>query len=180
MPDNASRRGAVDVGMTLMVVAFAVIGGFMYWLAGQAAIENEIVITEEVTIEDPNSGVPAVDLAALEADATVHMDAAVRIAAAEVASVLGTQGLWIGTPSGNPFLVSMSADVMAEGLALGMGDTISVVGMVNAMNDSTLTAWTGAETIGPNDRIVAEFATYFIEATSVRVLGGAEREGSGN
>ena len=40
MPDIASRRGAVDMGTVLMVVAFAVIGGFLYWLSGQAAAER--------------------------------------------------------------------------------------------------------------------------------------------
>jgi hypothetical protein len=180
MPDNASRRGAVDLGLALMVVAFAVIGGFMYWLAGQAAIENAIVITEEVPVEDPNAGVPAVDMTVLEREPATLMDAELRVESAEVASLLGTQGLWITTPNGNPFLVSMSAEVLAEGLALGTGDMVSVVGMVNAMNDSTLAAWTGTETIGPNDELVAGFATHFIEATSVTVLGGADAAGSGN
>ena len=30
MTDNASRRGAADLAMPLMVVAFLVMGGFMY------------------------------------------------------------------------------------------------------------------------------------------------------
>ena len=41
---NASRRGAVDMGMPLMILAFIVIGGFMYWLSGQAA--NQVAVAE--------------------------------------------------------------------------------------------------------------------------------------
>ena len=41
MSDNVSRRGAADMGMLLMILAFAVIGGFMFWLNGQAAAERQ-------------------------------------------------------------------------------------------------------------------------------------------
>ncbi len=37
MTEKASRRGAVDLGVILMVVSFAVIAYFLYWLNGQAA-----------------------------------------------------------------------------------------------------------------------------------------------
>ena len=44
MSDNASRRGAVDMGMLLMIMAFLVIGGFMFWLNSQAAAERQAQI----------------------------------------------------------------------------------------------------------------------------------------
>ena len=43
-----------------------------------------------------------------------------------VASMLGTQGFWLATPSGNPFLVAWSEELLAEGAAVSMGDTIAV------------------------------------------------------
>ena len=52
MPDNASRRGAADLGMPLMIVAFLVIGGFMWWLSGQA--EAERAALEVVEAEAPD------------------------------------------------------------------------------------------------------------------------------
>ena len=57
MPDNASRRGAVDMGMPLMILAFIVMGGFIYWLSGQADAERASrVVEEEAPAEDMNTG----------------------------------------------------------------------------------------------------------------------------
>ena len=42
MADNTSRRGAADLGMLLMVLAFIVIGGFMYYLNVRAAEERAL------------------------------------------------------------------------------------------------------------------------------------------
>lgn len=45
MADN-SRRGAADLGLPLMVVAFLVIGGFMYWLQAEAATQKALQLVE--------------------------------------------------------------------------------------------------------------------------------------
>ena len=180
MPDNASRRGAVDMGMVLMVVAFATIGGFLYWLNGQAAAERAAAeAMEEVVEEAPDPGITTVAGEDIQMDATPFEGEEIRLAAFSIQQGLGTQGFWLGMPNGNPFLVSMSAEVMAEGLAVSAGSTATVIGVVHAMSDSTLTAWTEAGTISENDRIIAEFATHYIEASSVQVEGGAE-EPAGN
>ncbi|SVA66701.1 uncharacterized protein METZ01_LOCUS119555, partial [marine metagenome] len=49
MVEQASRRGAVDLSVIMMILAFAVGGFFMYWLNGQAALElAEREVVEEV------------------------------------------------------------------------------------------------------------------------------------
>ena len=177
MPDNASRRGAVDMGVPLMILAFLIIGGFMYWLNGQAANERELRIVEEAAAAAAEAEARATR-AATVAPEDLQMDASpfegdeVTLPELNVASLLGTQGFWLEMPNGNPFLVSMSADVMAEGLAIGTGSMATVSGVVLAMNDSILSAWTTAGTIGETDRIVAEFAAHFIEANDVSVVAG--------
>ena len=40
MADISSRRGASNMGVPLMILTFILIGGFMYWLSGQAAAER--------------------------------------------------------------------------------------------------------------------------------------------
>lgn len=180
MPDNASRRGAVDMGVPLMILAFFIIGGFMFWLSGQAdneralrIDENAAAIAAEEEARAAASATPTVAPEDLQMDATPFEGDEVSLDALTVASLLGTQGFWLEMPNGNPFLVSMSADVMAEGLSVGMGSMATVTGVVLAMNDSILTAWTDAGTIGETDRIVAEFAAHFIEASDVAVTAGA-------
>ncbi len=63
-----------------------------------------------------------------------------------------------------------------------VGDLVSLVGSVFEMSDSVLTAWDGLGVFGnAGDRIVAEFATTFLEANSIETLGGgAAGAGAGN
>lgn len=178
MPENGSRRGAVELGTILMVVAFAVIGGFMYWLNGEAAIERALKLVEEVeVVEEENTTATEVVSDALRLGGAEFEGQEIRLSSFIVASVLGSQGFWLDIPGGSPFLVSMSADVLAEGLSVSGGIMATVIGTVNPMNDSTLSAWEATGTITDNDRLVAEFATHFIEATDIRVSVGG---GAGN
>jgi hypothetical protein len=178
MPENASRRGAVDMGMPLMILAFVVIGGFLFWLNGQAAEEREMRLVEETEApEEEPTGIQTLTPADIQSDATPYEGQEVRLQGATVASLLGTQGFWLETPSGNPFLVSLAPEVMASGTSVEPGASATVQGVVVTMSDSILTAWTEAGTIGEGDRIIAEFATHFIEATDVRSSGGGGAEG---
>ena len=172
MADKASRRGAIDVGVVLMVLAFATMGGFIFWLTGQAAAEREVTIVEDSVPVDEFASATNLSGADIQMNATPFEGRLIRLADFAVPGTLGTQGFWLEMPNGNPFLVSMSAEVMAEGLAVGSGSTVTVTGTVYAMNDSTLVAWTDTGTIQQGDRIVAEFATHYVEAVQVVVTGG--------
>ena len=181
MSDNASRRGAVDLGMPLMIAAFLVIGGFMYWLNGQAAAERQAQAEAAAALlaaEEANRAatVETVAIGDIEVDPGPYVGTRLRSEGA-VASMLGTQGFWLATPSGNPFLVSWSEELLAEGATVSMGDTIAVEGTVTEMAELTLVEWSTAETISETDRIVAEFATHYIAADRVDVMRG---EGGGS
>ena len=179
MGDKASRRGAANLGMPLMIVAFLAMIGFMYWLNLQAQkqeAEKQAAIQEQAAADSVNSD----DMGALTIPASdIQMDASgfegqlIRIQDIPVASGLGTQGFWIEMPNKNPFLVSMTEEVKAEGVSPQAGQNVTVIGTVLPMNDSVLTAWTTAGSIGEGDRLAAEFATHFINAQRVLVTGSA-------
>jgi hypothetical protein len=172
MPKNGSRRGATNLGTPLMIVAFVVIGVFLYWLSAQAAAERAQQEVEETPAEDTMPTVQIVPVGDLETDATPYEGQELRIERTNVASALGEQGFWLETPSGNPFLVSMGPEVQAAGVSVTPGRPVTVTGTVHAMSDSVLTAWVDGGTIAEGDRIVAEFATHYLEATDVRTMGG--------
>lgn len=182
MTHQASRRGAVNLGTVLMIAAFAVIAGFIYWLSLQAAAERaavEVAETEETQQQEESAG-SEVMVSLGEALTTPDMEAFVgdeiRGVGYEVASTLGKQGFWVNTPSGNPFLVSWSDSQIAEGATVAAGDTVTVVGEMMRMEPAVLDAWTAAETISETDRIVAEFATHFVAASDVEVTSGGGAE----
>jgi hypothetical protein len=184
MPDNASRRGAADLGMPLMIVAFLVIGGFMWWLSGQAEAERAAreVVEAEAPDEGPiggESNVQLGELTSIGADPEVFVGETIRGLGYEVASMLGTQGFWVNTASGNPFLVAFSEAMRAEGSTVAQGDTVNVVGELLRMEVSYLDEWMAEGTITENDRIIAEFATHFVVADEVQVAGGGNEGGEG-
>lgn len=177
MADNASRRGATNLGTPLMIVAFVVIGGFMYWLGSQASAD----IAERQALADSIAAADAerarledlmISAEALQRDAEPFEGREVRLEGMPVASALGTQGYWIEMPNGNPFLVSLGEGVGS--VQLQPQDTVNVEGFVTAISDSILNAWTEAGTIGEGDRLAAEFATHFIEASHVETGGGQQ------
>jgi hypothetical protein len=183
MADNASRRGATNLSMPLMIAAVAVIGGFLFWLNGQTAMEmaerqataDSIAAAEEERRATP--GVTTVAASALQMDATPYEGQRVRVEDLPVASTLGSQGYWLEMPNRNPFLVSISDQVRNQGVTAEPGDLATVEGMVVAINDSVLTAWTEAGTIAEGDRLAAEFATHFIEASRLQVEAGGAGDG---
>jgi hypothetical protein len=176
MADNASRRGAANLGMPLMIVAFIVIGGFLYWLNLQAEAERASDLAEEAAVEEATEGLAGgtlVNAQDIQMDPSPFEGQEIRLEGMPVASGLGTQGFWIEMPNRNPFLVSMSEGVKAEGLAIVPGQEATVVGTIYAMSDSALSAWTAAGAVGEGDRLAAEFATHYLEATGVVFSEGA-------
>jgi hypothetical protein len=178
MAEKASRRGAVDLGVILMVLSFAVIGYFLYWLNGQAAIERAATaVVEEDTpdamADDPYAGataVAAVDLVT-GAGAGAYAGQTVRVEPTAVASLLGRQGFWLDAPQ-SPFLVALSQQMLADSVTVTPGSRVTVTGTVLAMTDSVAASWLEAGRIGEGDQLAASFATHFIEALQIRPAGG--------
>jgi hypothetical protein len=163
--------------MPLMIVAFIVIGGFLYWLNLQAEAERASDLAEEVAAEEVAetlAGGTLVNAQDIQMDPSPYEGQEIRLEGLPVASGLGTQGFWIEMPNRNPFLVSMSEGVKAEGLAIVPGQSASVVGTIYAMSDSALSAWTTAGAVGEGDRLAAEFATHYLEATGVVFSDGTD------
>lgn len=186
MGDKASRRGAVDLGMPLMIVAFLAIAGFLYWLnlQAQAELAEKAAIAEEMAAEEAASEAmgEVVPGEALQTDPGIYEGQTVTVEGLNIASMLGSQGFWLELPNKNPFLVSMSEAVKAEGLSISAGGTVTVSGIVYAMGDSVLNAWSSAGSVGEGDRLAAEFATHYLEAQQVQVVagGGAGSGGEAN
>jgi hypothetical protein len=174
MGDKASRSGAANLGMPLMIVAFLAIFGFLYWLnlQGQALeAEKEAAVREAAAADSAESDLGAITIEAsqIQMDASPYEGQMVRLDSLPVASGLGSQGFWLEMPNKNPFLVSMSDAVKADSVSVAAGQNVTVFGTVRAMSDSVLNAWSDAGTIGEGDRLAAEFATHYLDAARVRI-----------
>jgi hypothetical protein len=172
MADNASRRGATDLGMPLMLFAALVIGGFFYWLSAQVRAERALEIVEDARETEDDPTATRVNGLELQDSASVFEGQRIIVTGLPVASLLGTQGFWMELPNRNPFLVSFSQALRADSVSVSMGERATVTGTVQTVNDSILNAWTESGSITENDRIVAEFATHFLEAERIRTTPG--------
>lgn len=184
MAKLGSRRGFADkLSLPLMVLAFLVVIGFLYWL-NVTAEPTEVTIVEE---EARSSGASAIlDEVDFLADAGRYEGQVVEVTNARVASRLGPQAFWIG-PDDSPFLVKMGPEVVEAGTEVLIEQRLTLVGTVWVMSDSAHAAWDALGAF-PNegDRIVAEFAigSPFLEVSSIERMaaggGGDAGEGSGD
>lgn len=170
MTDQASRRGAVEMGTVLMIVAFAVIAGFLYWLNGQAAQERALDIVEDTTsamVDDYDAAIP-IGASDIMTDASAYEGQLVRLQPQTVLSLVGQQGFMLDFPSG-PFLVSMSDSLIADSLAVQAGDVVRVTGTITAMTPEIAQGWQEAGRLNEGERMVAEFAVHFLAAEDIEV-----------
>ena len=174
-----SRRGFADrLSLPLMVLSFIMLGGFLYWL-NVTAKPTEVTIVEDST--DEGSGASAI-LAVDDflANPEGQLNAVVEVTGARVASRLGAQAFWIG-PDDRPYLVKMGPGVVAAGTQVLVESVVNITGTVYMMSDSVLSAWDGLGVFGnEGDRIVAEFATSFLEAATIQTLGSGTAGAGGN
>lgn len=186
MTEQASRRGAVEMGTVLMIAAFAVIAGFIYWLNGQAAVERALEIAEDsiaaaeiaAAENDPFADAIPISASDIMMDASGYVDQLIRLEPQTVLSLVGQQGFMLDFPTG-PFLVSLSDELRSEDLGIVPQDVVRIVGQVTAMSPEVSGAWVEAGTITEAERMVAEFAVHFIEAQEIQVSAGAPGDGGG-
>ena len=179
MATLGSRRGFADkLSLPLMLLSFAILGGFLYWLSVTAQ-PTEVAIVEETGGDGPNASA-ILSMNDFLANPEGQIDAVVEVTGARIASRLGTQAFWIG-PDDAPYLVKMGPELVEAGQEILVESMVMIVGTVFTMSDSILSSWDEQGVFAnPGDRIVAEFATSFLEAIVVEAEGDAPDPGASN
>ncbi|MCA9736277.1 MAG: hypothetical protein KC645_01485 [Gemmatimonadetes bacterium] len=176
-----SRKGASGAGTLLMIVAFLGIGGFMYWLNQTAVSAASAVVVEEEPEEEPTSGDGAVvTIGDFTANPAGYEGQSIRLQGIEIVSKLGNHAFWTKLTNDQPYLVRVGPTLM-EGLELTSGGTATVTGTVRMMSDSVLDAWqAGGSFANDVNRIEAEFAESYIDATRVTAGAAAPADAAGS
>lgn len=180
MATLGSRRGFADkLSLPLMLVSFIIVGGFLYWL-NVTAEPTEVAIVEDTSDEGPGASAILTQEDFL-ANPEGQLDYLVEVTGARVASRLGAQAFWIG-PDDRPYLVKMGPEVVQAGTPVLVESVVKITGVVHMMSDSVLASWDTLGVFGnEGDRIVAEFATSFLEARAVESVGaGGSGTGAGS
>ena len=164
-----SEKGASEsMALPLMILTFVLVAGFLYWLSVTAE-PTQVAIVEEDDPADMASGA-AVSWDAFGADPQSYAGREISLSRVEISSLLGTQAFWTQLPNETPYLFKMGDQLVTDGMVVAVGDLGDITGMVHMMSDSVLNAWEAAGAFpDPVNRIEAEFATSFFEATTLAV-----------
>jgi len=161
-----------------MILAFVLVGGFLFWL-NRTAEPTELAI-EEAAPEAVHGASAILALEDFLGNPEGQVDAVVEVNGARIASRLGTQAFWVG-PNDAPYLVKMAPELVEAGQEVMVESMVTIVGTVFMMSDSILSAWDEQGVFAnAGDRIVAEFATSFLEARLVEAEGHTPDSGAGN
>lgn len=176
MAQSGSRSGAANLAIPLMIVAFLVMAGFLWWLGATAEGTEGPVETASADTVATGPTATQIELADLQMRPDSLLGQDIQVAGASVASRMGTQAFWIELPNRNPFLVHMAPSLVQDSVQVQQEETVTLVGSVHAMSDSVLTAWLADSVITEGQRLEAEFATHFIEARRVDRQGGEPQQ----
>src|SRR5690606_6843968 len=162
-----------------MAVALVATAAFIGWLATREPPES--VAVQEPGDTTSTTQTPAGGPAQTIEPDVLNQTAATReligqdveIAMVRVSDVLGTEMFWIELPGGAPFLVKMDSAQLAAGRTVpSPGVDVRVVGRVLEKTPEVLDAWTASGALAnPDQRMLAEFGSTFIEARRVEPAG---------
>ena len=169
MVSIGSRRGEAGArSLPLMIVAFLVVGLFLVWLSMKATPVEVEVLEDDPMEQELFATVVATDV--FGADPLAQADMLIQLHGLPVQSLVGSEAFFAGvTNQTGPYLVKMLPEVVANGVVVESGATVSVTGRVYAMSDSVADAWVASGGIGEGDRILAVFAESFFEVERVTV-----------
>jgi hypothetical protein len=159
-----AKQSGGAFGAVSMIVAFVVMGLFIYWLSVVSEPTTPAVAVEEVAAS------PAVPLGQFAANPTAYINTPVDLEGVQVQEVLGGQAFFFALPDGTPYLVKVPAATGMPGVQVSAGDQMRVTGMVAMMSDEVLQAWDSAGVFSaPAQRTMVGSVPSFLAAQSVQV-----------
>jgi hypothetical protein len=132
-----SRAGAVRLATPLMIVSFLAMAGFLYWLSTYEV--PEVVVDDSGTgLED---GLNEVAFADFVVETQGYMGEEITMRLVEVNSTIGDRLFWTMLPGGNPYLMHISEEALADSVEVLGNRRVDITGSVMALSDSLLDVW---------------------------------------
>lgn len=140
-----TQRGSTGLSTVLIIIAVAMVGGFLLWLYRTSqSLEEEVA---PVMVEE---GEGSLDLLALSQDPATSVGKVADIGEVAVLQSLGRGVFLVQLASveaegeGSAYPVLMSPDLIAGNTQVYGGDVVSLYGRVYSLNDSIRGEWVSA------------------------------------
>ncbi len=140
-----TQRGSTGLSTVLIIIAVAMVGGFLLWLYRTSQSQEEEVAP--VMVEE---GEGSLDLLALSQDPATSVGKVADIGEVAVIQSLGRGVFLVQLASveaegeGSAYPVLMSPDLIAGNTQVYGGDVVSLHGRVYSLNDSIRAQWVSA------------------------------------
>ncbi len=134
-----TQKGSMGLSTVLIIVAVALVGGFLLWLYRSSAALEEAT---PVMVEDDVGEV--VDLVVLSQDPSASIGRVADIVSVPVMQSLGRGVFLVSLTSANetsPFPVLLSPDLIARNTQVYGGDVVRLYGRIYSLNDSIRNQW---------------------------------------
>ena len=176
---DASQRGRSDgTGWIPVAVAVLAVGAFLFWLATRQPPETVAVAEPGDTTGAQTDGpvqATVVEPATLVQSASARglIGQTIEVSSVRVQDTLGSQMFWIEMPDGSPYLVKLDSALVARGAAQpAPGSQVRVIGRVAEKTEAVVDGWMQSGALQtPDQRMLAEFGSTFIEAQRVQPAG---------
>jgi hypothetical protein len=182
MTAMGSRKGVAPASTVLMLLAFATMAGFLYWL-NMSAKSQQVAVNEAAAAaaaaKADFAGVVALTPDSFGVDPAAYSGRTVTISNLPVSGLLGSEAFFVNIEAVGNYLVKLGADPIADGLLVFTGDVVSVTGVVAEMSEELAASWVEAGAIGAGEDMVAMINPTFITATMVEISTPAEGDDTG-
>ena len=134
-----TQKGSTGLSTVLIIIAVALVGGFLIWLYQTSAALEEAT---PVMVEDDVGDV--VDLVVLSQDPNASVGRVADIVSVAVVQSLGRGVFLVGLTSADevsPFPVLLSPDLIARNTLVYGGDLVRLYGRIYSLNDSIRSQW---------------------------------------
>jgi len=134
-----TRKGSTGLSTVLIIVAVALVGGFLLWLYRSAEALEEAT---PVMVEDEPGEV--VDLVVLSQDPSASIGRVADLVSVAVVQSLGRGVFLVGLTSADeasPFPVLLAPDLIARNTQVYGGDVVRLYGRIYSLNDSIRSQW---------------------------------------
>lgn len=134
-----TQKGSTGLSTVLIIVAVALVGGFLLWLyRSSAALEEATPVMVEADVDD------VVDLVVLSQGPSASVGRVADIVSVAVVQSLGRGVFLVGLASASeasPFPVLLSPDLIARNTKVYGGDVVRLYGRIYSLNDSIRSQW---------------------------------------
>lgn len=174
----SKQSGALN--LPLMILAFLLMGGFLYWL-NISSEPSQLAVAEEGSADRLRADSRPVSPAVLGAEAEDYVGELVRVSNIRADALFGPQAFWFLVPTGEEdelasYLVRLNPEFLPD-FQVVPGDIMTVTGRVEAMSEEVITQWEGQGFFTEEGQrgLVAELQTY-ISAVHIEIHS-SEAEG---